>query len=38
MPPDMLWRALEVAGDLAAAADLARIAGAACERSYNALK
>ncbi len=38
MPPDMLWRALEVAGDLAAAADLARIAGQACERSYNALR
>jgi hypothetical protein len=38
LPPDMLWRALEAAGDIAAHADLARIAGQACERSYNALK
>lgn len=38
MPPDMLWRALEAAGDIAAHADLSRIAGQACERSYQALK
>ena len=38
MQADMLWRFAEAAGDIAAHADLARIAGAACERSYNALK
>lgn len=38
MPPELLWRALEAAGDIAAHADLSRIAGQACERSYQALK
>jgi len=35
---DVLERADERAGDLAAYADAARIAGAACERSYDALR
>jgi hypothetical protein len=37
LPADMLGRLGEAAGQLAAHADAARIAGLACERSYDAL-
>lgn len=37
LPPELLFRALEAAGDIAAFADHSRIAGSSCERSYQAL-
>lgn len=37
LPADLFWRGAEMAGELAAYADHARIAGAACERAYDAL-
>lgn len=37
LPADVLVRLGEAAGELAAAADDARIAGTACQRAYNAL-
>lgn len=37
LPVDLLWRLGQAAGELAAAADDARTAGLACQRSYDAL-
>lgn len=37
LPADLLWRLGQAAGELAAAADDARAAGLACQRSYDAV-
>jgi hypothetical protein len=37
LPPELLFRALEAAGDIAAFADHSRIAGSSCQRRYQAL-
>jgi hypothetical protein len=37
LPPELLFRALEAAGDIAAFADHSRTAGNACQRAYQAL-
>lgn len=37
LPPELLFRALEAAGDIAAYADHSRIAGSSCQRRYEAL-